>query len=277
MRKALEAVGILPAGSEGFEDLRIRMNGGKRFSSLEVAVTATSSLLKSVAAQPTGHGPTLVAAATLRIPGNVMLPDALLVVDVLAIRTDVEPKRLMVGEVKTYADRAGFTDRTQLAGARAQAGVYVHGLQLVVDELGLSGRLQVAVEGFLVLTRPGQNAPSIRPGEDLRYQCGRAQRGFARLCAAADALEPETAPENRLAAVLAAETKYDEACMAFCDRADGCHKRAQDSGDAAILGRDVKRFLGSVGLTRAVALVNGSTPVGDAEAELAELLARIAV
>lgn len=68
------------------------------------------------------------------------------------------PPRLAVGEIKTYPDRAGYTDSGELATARAQAGVCVHGLRLVIEELGLSTALDVATEGFLILTRPGSTA-----------------------------------------------------------------------------------------------------------------------
>ncbi len=110
-----------------------------------------------------------------------MLPEALLVLDALVVRHDDAPPTLMVGEIKTYPDRGGYTDPTELATARAQAGVYVHGLDLVLDELDLASAFKVAREGFLVLSRPGFNQPSIRAGEDLRYQAERAKRGFQRL------------------------------------------------------------------------------------------------
>jgi 2-iminoacetate synthase ThiH len=66
-----------------------------------------------------------------------MLPEALLVLDALVVRHDETPRRLIVGEVKTYPDRGGYTDTRELATARAQAGVYVHGLDLVLQETSL--------------------------------------------------------------------------------------------------------------------------------------------
>src|SRR5690606_38904066 len=119
----------------------------------------------------------LVAGATISIPGGVMLPEAILVIDALVIRSDLTPPRLVVGEVKTYPDRGGYTDRTELATARAQAGVYLHGLRVVLrGELRLDDAVAVAEEGFLVLSRPGYSKPSVRAGEDLRYQAERAER-----------------------------------------------------------------------------------------------------
>ncbi len=40
----------------------------------------------------------------------------------------------MVGKTKTYPDRAGYTDTEELATARAQAGVYVHGMRVALGE-----------------------------------------------------------------------------------------------------------------------------------------------
>ncbi len=63
-----------------------------------------------------------------------MLPEAILVIDGAAvILRDLTPPELIVGEIKTYPDRGGYTEPAQLAQARAQAGVYVHGLDLGVQ------------------------------------------------------------------------------------------------------------------------------------------------
>src|SRR5690606_1022606 len=130
----------------------------------------------------------------------------------------------VVGEIKTYPDRGGYTDRVELATARAQAGIYVHGLREVIAELGLEG-LDVATTGFLVLTRPGSNQPSVRAREDLEFQAERARRGLEKLRAVAAALEVDGAGEPRdpLGAIQRAETRYCEGCVRFCDRASRCH------------------------------------------------------
>ena len=127
----------------------------------------------------------------------------------MAIRTDLEKPVLYVGEVKVYPDRGGHTDASELASARAQAGIYLHGLDLVVEALGVDKKVDVCREGFLVLTRPGSNFPSVRAGEDLRYQAERAKRGFELLESAAESLdkelwakETEEVPDELIAAVL---------------------------------------------------------------------------
>lgn len=257
--KALVKAGVLPEGATGFVDLRTRQNGGP-LASLDEAVERTRDLLRDP------RGTSLVAAATLVIPRRVMLPEAVLIVDALAIRHDGPRPRLIVGEVKTYPDRGGHTDGGELALARAQAGLYLHALQVTTRGLDLD----LSNEGFLVLSRPGSNQPSVRAGEDLRYQAERARRGFDLLEAAAAALEPVGA--DPVQAVREADVAYTEACLAFCDRASGCHARALAAGDPGVLGEDVRRFLGSVDLPRALQLLEGAAPKGPAEADLVERL-----
>ena len=204
-----------------------------------------------------------------------MLPEAILIVDVLAIRIDGETPEVIVGEVKTYPDRGGHTASAELAVARAQAGIYVHALDVVCSELGIADKVVVRRDGFLVLTRPGSNRPSVRAGEDLRYQAERARRGFELLEAAVSAMPKElwaatdgAPPDELVAAIIGAGTAYGETCLSFCDRAPACHKAALAAGDPVVLGEDVRRFLGDVDLMRAVALLDGETPSDEAEADL---------
>jgi hypothetical protein len=162
----------------------------------------------------------------------------------------------------------------ELQGTRAQAGVYVHGITEVLDQNGWSDRIRVAVKGFFVLTKPGSNRPSVRAHEDLRYQAARAARGLEKLRALAASIAPSgRMPADPVAAVLAAPTRYQEACIRFCDRAPGCYKRALDAGDPAALGDDVVRLLGTISLTRVCELLDGAKPTTHAERELIKLAA----
>jgi hypothetical protein len=266
MLAALKKAGALPDDAEGFADFRLRLNGG-RCHSLDESLAKTADLLRRIAAAPKAKHPWLVAGATVRVPGGVMLPEAILVLDALVIRHDAPMTRLVVGEIKTYPDRAGYTDRAELATARAQAGVYVHGLDLIIEELSLQRSFDVAREGFLVLSRPGFNQPSIRAGEDLRYQAERAKRGFELLRTAAATVPPPD-ERDRLAAVILADTHYCENCVSFCDRADVCHRMALENGSPAVLGDDVARFLGSVSLSRALQLMQGSEALDELERDV---------
>ena len=119
------------------------MNGGSRLTSLDQSVHETVSLLKRVAGakkqKQESDLPAIIAGATLRIPRGIMLPEAILILDAVAIRFDGDRPHLSVGEIKTYPDRGGYTDPHDLAIARAQAGIYLHALDTVVQALGLDG------------------------------------------------------------------------------------------------------------------------------------------
>lgn len=264
LRQALEAADVLPKNSHGFRDFRHRMHGGP-CADLDLARDQTLNLLREIA-DPKGAKPTLIASPTLLIPAGVMLPEALLVIDVATLNYSNHKAVFTVGEIKTYPDRGGYTDTSQLALARAQAGVYVHALRMVIAELNLTDQISVSDRGFLVLSRPGYNKPSVRANEDLRFQAKRAQRGFEMLEAAALQLPTAllTDGPGRLKAVQLAATSYNERCVSFCDRVETCRNHALSAGDPAILGEDVVRLVGGLDLKRLEALLNGSraqTPV----------------
>jgi hypothetical protein len=268
---ALVAAGVLPASATGFVDLRTRRNGGE-VQNLDDARARFLAMLQGFAAagdDTRAALPAIVAAPALRIPGRAILPDGMFAVDVVTVHPAPRPAKvvLRVGEIKVYPDRGGHTDPHQLASTRAQqAGIYVHALRLAVDAAGVGGEVEVSDEGFLVLTRPGSNAPSVRAHEDLRFQAKRAERAFERLreaAALAEALpgdtetEAEAVPKPRLAVVAGAPKAYDEACVSFCELAGHCHAAAVRDESPAVLGRDVARFLGAVSLGRAAALLGG--------------------
>jgi hypothetical protein len=272
LRVELETAGVLPKGSKGFADFRMRHLGGT-CRTLDEARERTIDLLAALAKNGIGSKtPSLVAGGTICVPGRAMLPEAILVLDALVVRKDDSVPELVVGEIKTYPDRGGHTDRVELAGARAQSGVYVHGLTEVLGENGWRGRVAVATTGFLVLTKPGSNRPSVRAREDLRYQAARAARGLEKLRALAGSMAPSGAPPaDPIAAVLAAPVHYEEACIRFCDRASGCFARALADGNPSVLGDDVARLLGTMSLSRVRALLHGEKPKTHAERELVAL------
>jgi hypothetical protein len=265
--EALRSARVVPASATGLADFRIRVNGGP-FRNLDQSLAGTRDLLRNLAVEGSNASePWLVAGATVRIPGGVMLPEAILVLDALIVDHSRSPRELIVGEIKTYPDRGGYTDTLELATARAQAGVYVHGLELVLQELELSDAFRVSDRGFLVLSRPGSNRPSVRAGEDLRYQARRAERGFALLRVAAEGL-PRGSGHADVDAIRSAGFEYCETCVTFCDRASICREKALEAGNGAVLGEDVARFLGSVTLPRALELAAGAAPSKSGEVDL---------
>ena len=275
LREPLERRGALPAGSSGFLDLRLRINGGTRIGSIDQALEATASWLRATASQPSS-APSIVAAPMIKIPKGVILPEALLIIDVATVVVTDGIARVTVGEVKVFPDRGGHTDPQQIASARAQAGIYQHALTLTVASMGLADHIEVATDGFLVFTWPGSNSPAVRVGEDLTYQAIRAERGFERLeeVAIDFVRDDDFSADNPtlVARVADAPTHYSEACLSFCDLAPRCHARALDAEDAVVLGDDVKRLLGDTTLARAVELLNGGVPDNAREADLQQRL-----
>jgi hypothetical protein len=273
LRGELERTGVLPKGSSGLLDLRMRRHGGP-MANLDDARAETSAFLQHIAGPRVAAdlAVSLVAGATISVPGGAMLPEAILVIDLLAVTYNAIAAcaELVIGEVKVYPDRGGDTDRAELATARAQAGIYLHGLRAVLAEHGLASSIGVANRGFLVLTKPGSNRPSVRADEDLEFQARRAERGLAQLRQVAAKMEAAHGPNpaNRLPVVLGAETCWTERCPSFCDRAQGCRSRAMASGDPAALGDDVARFVGPVSLTRVRELLEGRAPASPAEQDL---------
>ncbi len=271
IRSALERKGCLPVGSSGFLDLRLRMNGGSRLNTADEALGDTERWLQRLASDPAA-AETIVAAPMIRIPKGVILPEALLIVDVVTVVESAGVAHLTVGEVKVFPDRGGHTDAHQIASARAQAGVYRHAFLLAVENLGLRGRIEIASDGLLVFTWPGSNAPAIRAGEDLTYQTIRAQRGFEHLEEVAQQFvrDDDFAADNPalVQRVLDADTDYSEVCLSFCDLAPRCHARALATGDAVVLGDDVKQLLGDVTIARAIELIGGAKPANDREGDL---------
>ncbi|MFT3768595.1 MAG: hypothetical protein QM820_24375 [Minicystis sp.] len=281
---ALVAAGVLSASAAGFVDLRTRKNGGP-ISNMDVARALFEGMLQRFAAASDADRPALpaiLAAPALQIPGRAILPDGMFAVDVVTVHPAPRPQKvvLRVGEIKVYPDRGGHTDAHQLATTRAQAGIYVHALRLAVEAAGVGREVEVDDHGFLVLTRPGSNAPSVRAHEDLRFQAKRAERAFERLreaAALAEALpadsEGAAIPKARLAVVRDAPKAYEEGCVSFCELERHCHAEALRDDSPAVLGRDVARFLGTISLSRAAALLDGAAAANAAEEDFVRRVA----
>lgn len=267
--EALIKAGVLPAGSEGLLDLRLRMNGGP----IDRLDGSASQFARFVDA-PDGKT-VLVAGAALPVPGAALLPDGLVAVDVIAVRPNEQGIELVIGEVKVYPDRAGYTDTANLASARRQAGLYVAMLRRFVAERGLEHAITVRDRGFLVLSRVGSNRPVIRADEDFAHQAQAAEALLAELGALA--ARPAVSENQRLATIAEAPTHYCEGCVSFCELADRCHAEARTAGAPALLGDDAARILGQVSVPRALTLLRGAAPANDVERDLARRLAAVEV
>jgi hypothetical protein len=271
LRDQLARVGLLPVGSAGMVDLRLRQQGGP-CRSLEEARQGFESFLRKL---PSGgpSGPTLVAGAVMRLPQHHAIGDGLLAIDVLVVdRNSTGAVSLTLGEIKSYADRGGHTDRSALAAARAQAGLYLHVLRQTIEALGLQGQVSASDQGFLVLRQVKSNYPKVRYPEEFRWQAARAERALQRILEARKVVVPKGATEadgrKRLTVIRDAPKAFSEGCLHFCDLAKHCYGCAIDKGEPVILGEDVARLLQGLDLPRVEALLEGAPPANDTEHEL---------
>ena len=269
--ESLQRSEVIASTSADFADHRIKLNDGP-LNGLDEAIETGAQFLRDLAEGRSFNG--AVSSFTVRIPKGIMLPEAILIIDVLSVETDLEIPTISVGEIKTYADQGGHTSRSDLATARAQMGLYVHALEVTLDSLGLSEKIQVSTFGFLVLTYPGSNRPSVRAKEDLRYQRERSKRGFDLMEEAAHLLNGEYGSgddddeSSLLDLVLNATTSFQDSCIAFCERAETCYQKALDSNQGVALGDDVERFLNGIPLDQAESLLKGRKPKTPTERDL---------
>ncbi len=268
---ALVRADVISEKSSDFVDHRTSANGGSLVD-LDDAVRCGHDFLTTLAEGCRFDG--VVSSLTVRIPRGIMLPEAILIIDVLAVQTSGSMPVIAVGEIKTYADQGGHTGRHDLASARAQMGLYVHALDVTLAGLGLADRIHVSRTGFLVLTYPGSNQPSVRSGEDLTYQLARAERGFELMEESAHLLDGQYGsgddddPDSLLDLVSHADTYFQDSCLTFCERAEYCYDRALEGGRGVVLGDDVEKFLNGVTLSRVDELLAGVMPATRAESDL---------
>ncbi len=270
LRRALVEAKVIAANAQGFVDLRLARSGGAA-RDLDEACARFTKLLREWSGS-TGDArsniASIVAGATVNMPARDGLPEGLFSIDVMTVHPNPRPAPIVlrVGEMKVFPDRGGFTDPAELSTARAQAGTYVHVLRLALGAAKLEREVVVADDGFLVFSRPGSNLPSVRAGEDLRFQADRARRALQELGAVAQSqTEPLFAsPED----IASAPKAYSDSCLAFCELASKCQREALDAGIGNALGEDMGRFLGSISLHRALELLRGDAPATDAERDL---------
>ena len=269
--ESLQRSEVIASTSTDFADHRIKLNDGP-LNGLDEAIETGTKFLVDIANGKSFNG--AVSSFTVRIPKGIMLPEAILIVDVLSVETNLDIPTISVGEIKAYADQGGHTSRSDLATARAQMGLYAHALEVTIESLGLNGKITVSNFGFLVLTYPGSNRPSVRGKEDLRYQRERSKRGFDLMEEAAHLMNGEYGTgddddeSTLLDLVLNATTSFQDSCIAFCERAETCYQKALDDNEGVALGDDVERFLNGIPLDHAESLLKGSKPKTAAEHDL---------
>lgn len=163
---------------------------------------------------------TIAAGPTVRIPSGPMIAHAMLCIDAVAVSHSTNHIELVVGEMKVYPDTGGYTDPSQPATSRAQSGMYVHALSLLIAELGLTWKLRVTPKGFLVLSKSETNQIQVRSNEDLEGQVRRAMEGLKSLSETAEKLLSRES--HSPTAVFTQPIHLTEGCMDLCERASIC-------------------------------------------------------
>ncbi len=262
LREALVRAEVLPEGTSGFEDFRVPKNRGTKARTLSEAISSSKKFLLSLSS-PDAVFPSITTGLTVKLPTGRMLPEATLILDVMTVQRVSDGRiELRVGEIKIFPDRGGHTDSTHLSSARAQAGVYKQSLQEWIERENLSSSVVVSDKGFLVFTWPGSNWPVVRGNEDLREQADRARRGFSQLDRVAEKVVKDVNAEfdssQHIEWVAHSETNYRETCWAFCDLAPRCQDLALEQDRGIVLGTETARTLGTVTISRALELLDGS-------------------
>lgn len=275
LRGQLEKTGVLPPGSTGFADFRLKSNFGTSIESMEEALMESEKFIRSLTKD--GLVPSIVTGLTIRLPQGVMLPEATLIFDVMtAVRGQDGRIELQIGEIKVFPDRGGYTDPQHLATARAQAGVYLYGIESWLETERLLTHFEIPSTGFLVFTWPGTSSPVVRPREDFSEQKERAKRGFLNLDEVAQRVVgvsiDEYNPDEYEAWVKHSRTAYAEKCWGFCDLAPRCQLVAVREDRGIVLGAEVSRALGAVSIGRTIELLNGAQPRDATESALAAQL-----
>lgn len=278
LREQLEKKEVLPSGSTGFADFRLRSNFGTVIETMEEALKESARFIRTLAEG--GPVASIVSGLTIRLPQGVMLPEATLILDVMTAVRDRDGRiELKIGEIKVFPDRGGYTDPQHLATARAQAGVYLYGVESWLEAEGLLSHFALPNTGFLVFTWPGTSSPVIRPQEDFSEQKERAKRGFLNLDEVAQRVVgvnlDEFNPDEYEAWVKHSRTAYAEKCWGFCDLAARCQLVAVREDRGIVLGTEVARTLGAVSMGRTIELLNGDQPRDATETALTAQLTAV--
>ncbi|WP_246102664.1 hypothetical protein [Streptomyces piniterrae] len=204
--------------------------------------------------------------------GWALLDHPMLAVEVAGSPAYVEPDAVVVHpdggwtvvEIKSFPMIDGVADAAKVGAAARQAAVYVLALETVAGHVAARTGREVRVRDRVLLVCPKDfsNLPTAAP-VDVRKQLATTRRQLARLTRVeeiAAALPPGTTfdlrltddgratrpPEELTAAVEAVGAAYAPECLAACELAFHCRKRAREDGAVEALGRGVRGELGGL-------------------------------
>ena len=229
-----------------------------------------------------------------KLAGEAWAPNLIvkprLSVTLLGLTFNIEPDALVVAdgeafyrpvEIKSYPDRDGKTDATDVRGACRQAAVAVVALRAVAAQAGAADvESLVPARGDLVLRTPGSYRPTLRPmtlqGEvdSLERALQEAPRNLGETEVLLTSIGASAALDAP-AVVDQLPNNYRENCREFCALASECKKRAVAQSDPVLLGSRAREEWASAGsITRVLELLDGrgAPPLNRAEQLLQERL-----
>ena len=192
------------------------------------------------------------------------------------IASDIDPA-YRVGVIKSFADRGGKTDKSDIRGACREAAVGTLALRQHIARRGRDP--EVAVDKIdLVLRAPGSFNPRLFA--QMRAQSELASLIRALATAPADLNEVERLlPAGRTLAdpamIERLPNNYRSACKEHCALWERCRAQALAAGQPIVLGDLAAEQLAAAGsISRALDLWNGRgrSPENEAEATLMEAL-----
>jgi hypothetical protein len=215
--------------------------------------------------------PTLVLKPRLAVRAGgqefAIEPDAM-------IATDDDPF-YRVAEIKSYADRRGYTDQGKTGSAARQAAVGVVAVRQFLSAEGLTPDL-VPSTADLIFSNSGSDTPTLNR-LDISGEVSNIQ---AALDDADSQLETLLVHLNGRtlddpAALASIENYLCSSCSTHCPMFEYCRTDAIEQGHPVALGDDASELLSGLGsLHRAIALRDGTdAPANDDEQIVVSLLA----
>lgn len=201
-------------------------------------------------------------------------------VDLAGAPVGVEPDGLVVEngvfrpiEVKSYPDRAGNTDPSDLRGASRQAAVGLLALREALARMGESDvEGHAPAVGDLVLRKPGTMNATLRT-LTLEGETASLLAALAKAPAVRQVLLDARRPIYAAGDVDALPATWRESCREHCGLNAVCKRQAQEAGALSLLGGSACEVLAPAGdLRRALALLDGAMPTSPEEAVLADQL-----
>jgi hypothetical protein len=191
-------------------------------------------------------------------------PDALVAADADAFYRPIE--------IKSYLDRGGKTDSSDIRAACQQAAVGVVGLRQVLTRLGISEPARIVPPaGDLILRAPGSMRPTLRP-MTLRGEVDSLERAINEAPRSLTELEQLLGGGSldKRDVLDSIPNNFRPSCKEHCPLTPICKRSALAAGDPVILGDSARELLAPAGsIPRVLDLLRGrSKPRNTAEGAL---------